>query len=277
MTDTPRVVKMPGALACRGGGREGPLVGDVRTYASTIRRRMRGIAVTVRNRGVSATIRRGVSLVLSMGSRRRAARLDRVYDTQHGVETAGIIRLQELNISHPNRDAGVRYQPSDPGVVRRLLAGLEIDHEEFVFVDYGSGKGRVLLIASELPFKRIIGIEFSQELNDQARRNIANFRSETQRCRNIELYCIDATEYVPPPEPAVLYFYNPFNEHIMRRVLVRVRDSLDQHPRRLFFVVVGSSLLPVVEQAGFVRLPSASTDEGDDSAAATFISSEHGG
>jgi SAM-dependent methyltransferase len=179
----------------------------------------------------------------------------REFDRRHGVDTAGIIHLGGLRITSANRDAGVRYQPTDPADFRDLIAKLPIDYREYIFVDFGSGKGRALLLASALPFKRIIGVEFSAELNEVARRNIARFPADRQRCRTIEIVTIDATEYEIPAEPAVLYFYNPFREPVLRRVLAGVRRSVGEHPRSVFVVLTGNApLAPVIEEAGFAPL-----------------------
>ena len=73
-----------------------------------------------------------------------------------------------------------------------------------LFIDFGSGKGRALLLASELPFKKIVGIEFSPPLHEIARANWRNYLSATQRCKAVELLCLDVVEYAIPPEPAVM-------------------------------------------------------------------------
>jgi hypothetical protein len=190
-----------------------------------------------------------------MPARRRAARSSRAYDELHGVETAGIVHLGALEIDSADRDLGTRYQPSEPAGFRRLLDALPIDYPEYVFVDYGSGKGRVLLLASELPFKRIVGVEFSAQLNEIARANIERFPRSRQRCVEIQVVTVDASTYEPPPDPAVLYFYNPFAEPVLMRVLERVRASVDSRPRRVYLVFAGT--VPshaTVERAALMRV-----------------------
>ena len=58
----------------------------------------------------------------------------------------------------------VAYEPSPYHITTKIIQKLSIDHTRFSFLDFGSGKGRVLLIACQLPFKSVIGIEFSQDL-----------------------------------------------------------------------------------------------------------------
>ena len=146
----------------------------------------------------------------------------RAFDERFGVDTVGIVRLERLALRGPNRDLGQRYQASDPTEFRKTICSLEIRFEDFVFIDYGSGKGRALLLASEFPFKRIVGIEFSEILHEIARANIAAYSAPSQRCASIESLWMDAAEYDLPQDPLVLYFYNPFLEPLMQDVVDRV-------------------------------------------------------
>ncbi|MBK8386616.1 MAG: class I SAM-dependent methyltransferase [Candidatus Accumulibacter sp.] len=76
-------------------------------------------------------------------------------------ETDSIRETGSLDIDSPNARHAVRYEPSPSGMVRSILSTLGLDWRRYTFVDFGAGKGRVLLLAAELPFKNIIGVEFS--------------------------------------------------------------------------------------------------------------------
>jgi SAM-dependent methyltransferase len=193
--------------------------------------------------------------VASLRTARSEARREREFDERHGVDTAGVVHLAALEIASPNKDLGVRYQAANPALVRRLLADIPIEPDEYVFVDFGAGKGRTALLASEFPFRRIMGVEFSPELVDVARANVGRFRSGAQLCRDIQFVCLDAVDLDIPTDPAVLFFYNPFGEPVMQRVMERIRASLDEHPRATYVVLIGDDeLARLVERAGFVRI-----------------------
>ena len=68
---------------------------------------------------------------------------------------------------------GVRYQPSPPRCGRNLISKIDIQHESFIFVDYGSGKGRALLIAAEYPFRQIVA--FSTAIHNAWKSQKARF------------------------------------------------------------------------------------------------------
>jgi SAM-dependent methyltransferase len=197
--------------------------------------------------------------VRSLPARRRAARRSVAWDERHGVETAALVHLAALDIDSPNRELGEGYQASDPDDFRRLIEALPIRYEDFVFVDYGSGKGRALLLASEFPFSRIVGVEFSAMLNDIARTNIARFSESRGHSAPIEVVTADAVDYELPPEPLVLYFYNPFAEAVLLRVLERVRASVGSTQRGAYIVFSGPvPTSSVLHGAGFVPLRPAS-------------------
>jgi SAM-dependent methyltransferase len=130
---------------------------------------------------------------------------------------------------------------------------LDIRYEDFVFIDFGSGKGRVLLLASEFPFKKIIGVEFSPKLHAIAQNNIRVYQSTTQQCKHVAAVCEDATSYALPIEPTVYYFFDPFRLPVMSVVIDNLRQSLQKHPRKIFLVYVNAELASTLDQAGFLE------------------------
>jgi hypothetical protein len=189
-------------------------------------------------------------------SRWRARRLDYGFDAKFGVDTRGIIELDKLTIDSRNIDHGVHYEQTKPTDFATLINHLALKFEDFIFVDFGSGKGRVLLMASDYPFRKIIGIEFAQELFKAAQQNLRTYRSERQQCRTFELHCLDAVEYQVLPENTVFYFYNPFDEVVMKVVLTKIYQSLLEHPREAFILYCNSRCRDLLPQFGFVEIES---------------------
>jgi SAM-dependent methyltransferase len=142
------------------------------------------------------------------------------------------------------------------------LASLDIALDGYTFVDFGSGKGRALLLASEFPFKRIIGLEFSPELHRIARENVDRYPSETQKCVNIESLNIDFVDFVFPGGPAVLFFFDPCRLPILEKVLARTRQSLIADPRPITIVYVAprDEVERLFDTADFLKKVSSNTD-----------------
>ena len=115
-----------------------------------------------------------------------------------------------------------------------------IDHSQYTFVDFGSGKGRVLLLASEYSYNKVIGIEFSRTLHLVAENNIKIWqRLGRIKCRNIHSTCIDATEFNLPQEPLVLFFFTPFDASIANQVVNRINVDFKKNARPIQIVYYG--------------------------------------
>ena len=179
--------------------------------------------------------------------------LDKRHDRQHGIHTAGWLELQELVIDSPNKSYGIRYQPSSMKRLEAIFSNLPADLSDFTFVDFGSGRGRVLIFASKFGFKKIIGVEFSAELHGSAVDNVANGRSAGRRCTDIEPMHLDATQFDIPAGPLVLYFFDPFREQVMQQVLDKISRSYLAQPRKIYLLYLAPVHDALVEATGVFR------------------------
>jgi tRNA1(Val) A37 N6-methylase TrmN6 len=127
-----------------------------------------------------------------------------------------------------------------------------VDYGKFVFIDFGCGKGKVLLLAAELPFKQIIGVELSSELICVAAENLKSYVRRTRMSNVFHLNCMDASEYRIPHEPAIFYFYNPFRAEVMRKVLENIRGSLAAAPREIYLVYLNPVDRSLLDESGFL-------------------------
>jgi hypothetical protein len=149
------------------------------------------------------------------------------------------------------RSAGVfhsAYQPTEPVAFREMLDNLQIDYREFTFIDLGSGKGRTLLMASDYPFRRILGVELLPELHRIAQENIRVYTSEAQACCAMESIWADARDFQFPAEPIVLYLFNPLFESALSEVMRNLERSLYEDPRDAFVLYHNPLLVHVIEQ-----------------------------
>jgi len=187
----------------------------------------------------------------STPGRRKQRYGDIDFDWEHRVDTtsANVSRRADLLAVL----AGHRYQPSDPGLFHESIRGLEIDYRQFVFIDLGSGKGRTLLMASEYPFERILGVEAVEALHRTALANIGKYRSEKQKCFALQSAWGDARDFQFPPEPLVLFLFNPLPEAGLRDVMANLKASLQADPRPVFVVYHNPLLEHVLSEDGFLQ------------------------
>ena len=169
----------------------------------------------------------------STPSRRRQRYGDVDFDWDYRVDTTA------ATVSWRDRLLGLfnsPYQPTDPALFHEMLGELKINFRDFTFVDIGSGKGRVLLMAAEYPFRRILGVELFPSLHRTAQENIAKFRSDSQKCFAIESVCADARDFVFPSEPLLVYLFNPLPEAGLRQLLTKLKASSKRRPRPVFLL-----------------------------------------
>jgi SAM-dependent methyltransferase len=129
---------------------------------------------------------------------------------------------------------GLLYERSSETIFRQVMSKISIDFQKYIFVDLGAGKGFALCLAAEFPFKKVIGVEYSSTLAATAAANLLLYNADARRCRDATCVLGDAAEFVFPPEPTVLYLYNPFQGGVMDSVIANLKQSLKDTPRDLW-------------------------------------------
>jgi SAM-dependent methyltransferase len=194
--------------------------------------------------GVSSLVTRFRTALRTHGPRRTArllgSRLHREFfppplpthpfDLKHGVHTSGLLFADQLASGHAHDDHINAYWGTPPsgfhGILdlwRQTLAGTPYSFADYTFLDIGSGKGRVVMMASQAPFHRVVGVELNPELNSIAESNLAKWRTSPHACGDIAVLNLDALAAPIPDSPSVLYIYNSFNLYVMLPLLERLQ------------------------------------------------------
>lgn len=147
-------------------------------------------------------------------------------DARRGMETSREFNLQAVGLGARER---VRYEPSRWLDLPRALRTVPIMPDD-VFVDFGSGKGRVVCQAAEHPFARVIGVELVDELTRVARSNVSATLAR-HRCRSVDLVTADLLTYDLPDDATVGYMYNPLRGEMFGAFLTNLIAALDRTPR----------------------------------------------
>jgi SAM-dependent methyltransferase len=193
-----------------------------------------------------------------LGTRLRRAYHGWTFDRRFGVDTAGLIERPTPSFGGCVAEDGRPYDGSNPKHFNRLLRGLNLQHQDFSFVDFGSGKGRVLLLAEAFPFRSVTGVEWSADLHETAARNVDVYRGP-RACSDVRSCCMDAADFHIPQGKCLLYFFNPFKDEIMARVLENVTRSFEADPRDIIIVYVNPKSRAILDRLQFIR---AVTDRG---------------
>jgi SAM-dependent methyltransferase len=168
-----------------------------------------------------------------------------IWDFWHGIETRNQVPLDQLGIENTcygHRPADHVYSGWNGDYTcaslkfPKLLRQLNLDWTSFTYLDLGSGKGKSLFTAAELPFAKVIGVELSEKLVHLARQNLSRHRNFKLKCNHIEVVFADALEYEFPADPLVIYSLNTFPPAIMRAILENLKRSLWERPREVYIL-----------------------------------------
>ncbi|MDP2002937.1 MAG: class I SAM-dependent methyltransferase [Desulfurivibrionaceae bacterium] len=175
---------------------------------------------------------KGISRTLSIMLNRM---LDFHFDFKYKTDTRDKISLHDLTVTGENKERGSFYQPTMALSFNRLLDTVPLPPES-VLVDFGCGKGRVLLLAVLRGIRKAVGIEFSPELCEIARNNIKIVEQATGSRLDISVIEGDVTHYEIEDDQNVFFFFNPFDDVVLEAVVKNIKKSLQQKPRQIAII-----------------------------------------
>ena len=171
---------------------------------------------------------------------RRRIENHRQFDSIYGVDTQAPVGLSELERSAPAWLHAVSYTGTPIAVAHKIIRKLPIDFNRFTFIDLGSGKGRVLLIASQYPFSAVVGVEFSRKLHDIAVHNIAAYSNQRVMRSSILPLNMDARNLdFSRWSEKVVFCFNPFAAPVMHIVLDNLEHVSSRQGAETFYVYLG--------------------------------------
>ncbi len=156
-------------------------------------------------------------------------------DAAYGIDTSGVVPAGECAPDAALARHMSPYAGSQPSIVRASLALLP-DHRDYAFVDLGCGKGRPLVLASELPFARVLGVEISPALAAIARANAEVIAAAHPDRTLIEVHVGDASAAPIPGRRVVYYMYHPFDRSLVQMLVDSLERHLDSGVEHAFFV-----------------------------------------
>jgi SAM-dependent methyltransferase len=149
-----------------------------------------------------------------------------LFERRYGVSTEGRLSAGELGLPRPNFSD---YMPYGWLSLRRALPRSEVSTND-VFLDVGSGMGRVVLLAAmSYPFQRVLGVEISGRLHEIALRNLDISKARLQ-CP-VDLLQADVLDIGLPDDVTVVFLYNSLTGTAFQEFIDRLLRSVDRNPR----------------------------------------------
>jgi SAM-dependent methyltransferase len=182
------------------------------------------------------------------------------FDVANGVRTSGLVAGRHLTSGHRHDRHATAYYGVAPSVFERLVKRWQrckpvAPISEFTLIDIGAGMGRAVLLASEFPFRNVVGAELHPTLAHIARRNLRHWRALGRMRAPVRFHCCDAVDLPLPQGPTLLFLFNPFGAAVMRRLLRRIAEEFSNRPGELDLLYVNNEQEGELESCrGFRRL-----------------------
>jgi SAM-dependent methyltransferase len=177
------------------------------------------------------------------------------FDTTRSVETCGKVKAFGTSKTVGEVRDSLTYIPVRVANARAALRELPIsNYSQYTFIDVGSGKGRLLFVAAEFPFRKAQGVEFVIDLHEQACDNIRRYNCRRNKCAQIESINANAAEFEFPDEPLVICLNNPFGPEVLSRMLANLKRSIERRPRNVIVLLIFPKLAPLIREMPAMQL-----------------------
>lgn len=183
--------------------------------------------------------------VISSARRMLGKLSDLCMDKKYGIDTQAI--------------ADTTYIPIAEKVFNRIMKNINLK-EDICFFDYGSGKGKALILASEHGICTIGGIEYDEELVNACNQNLERYKEISNTSAHFNVVYGDATKYKEIDEYNLFFVNNSFGgnpseERLVAKLLKNIEDSLERNKRHINIVYVhpGISLQKLFDTYGWLK------------------------
>jgi len=150
-------------------------------------------------------------------------------------KTFAPVQLRRLTIENANIARSSPYEAVNYYMLEKLLKTFRTLSPDTSIIDLGCGKGRVMVVAAHLGFKKITGIEFAKELCDEAVLNMTKAQTHIHDFK-WEVIHDNVLDYSIKPDDAVFFMFNPFVESTLNQFLDSLEHSCKQYPRKTWFL-----------------------------------------
>jgi SAM-dependent methyltransferase len=157
--------------------------------------------------------------IVAAGSRRLH---NLAWEKRLGISTRGVVPVE-----HPD---SVHYASMSYATIHRTLTALRLRSDD-VFVDIGCGKGRVLCCAARTRVGRVVGVDLSAELCEEATGNARRARG-LRSTIEVHLGLADEFDY---SRGTAFFLFSPFGLDTLRRVLAKIRADRGERPVRIAY------------------------------------------
>ncbi len=174
-------------------------------------------------------------------------------ERKYSLDTSRLDTLRGLTITGDNLSEAQMYQGASYFLLENIFRKLSEFYRGSHFVDMGCGKGRALVVAAHHGFQKLTGVDFAEELCKEA---VENCKLVARKYPGLQYQIIhsDSAAYAFASDADVIYFFNPFDHRVMRRVVDNLLRSIQARPRTMYIMYINPQLKSIFLTAGFTEV-----------------------
>lgn len=159
-----------------------------------------------------------------------------------------IIGIRTRGYADPLEDGHYHYSTISYRTLFQIFKFIRPTTDDLLF-DLGCGKGRALCSAALFPFKKVVGVEFNNELCQIAKINCENMRWRKSAYEIVH----DLAQNIDYSSGNVFYLFNPFDAEILSDVLSKIQSTLVSNPRIIRLVYVNPKEELVLARTSWIQ------------------------
>jgi SAM-dependent methyltransferase len=183
------------------------------------------------------------------------------FDLKYGTDTGGYLSPEQLRDGQTHDAMNNGYSAIAPSVFReacrrwrKTLPSSASRVAAYTFVDVGAGKGRALLLAAELPFRKVIGVELNADLARIAQRNVSLWSPIARPRVKIRVIREDGMKFRWTRPPLLVYLNNPFECELVEQLATRIAATAGSGPGLADLIYVNPACAETITRNGNFKL-----------------------
>lgn len=174
-------------------------------------------------------------------------------ELKYKLDTTGVQDVHDMKLQGSHRYDAEVYQGASYYLLEKLFTHIHSIGNFKSIIDFGAGKGRVMIVAAAHGFKRITGVEFAAGIWEQGVQTIERLKNNYPDTIFLPLF-ENAAQHRIDDETQVFFFFNPFKEPVMRKVADNIIASGKRRPRKLYVLYVNPQLKQLFLKKGFKEI-----------------------
>lgn len=151
-------------------------------------------------------------------------------DKQLNIKTVGKREWQEEIIKYH------RYEATPYQALKILIDEYPITRDDTI-VDFGAGRGRVLIYLNSLTNLKGVGLEINPITYHEGTTNLQQYYLKHPNQNQIEIINVSAEEYKIKTNENIFYFFNPFSLDVFKEVLSNIELSYKLSKRKMTLIL----------------------------------------